>query len=102
MHKLNSGKYYWKSTPAVHLQAVELLSMTLQKQTGNSADMVVTAQEGNSHFLTVRQFCASKKLSSFVFSFIMMQVQATAEGRTWEVHPRTLVAVQKVFCLLVK
>jgi len=36
--------------------------MTLQNQTGNSADIVITAQEGNSYSLTICQFCALKKL----------------------------------------
>lgn len=35
--------------------------------------MVITAQEGNSQFLTICQFCASKKLFSFVFSFIILK-----------------------------
>lgn len=70
MHKLNSAKCYWKSTPVLHLQAVELLSMTLQKQTGNTADhTVIVAQEGNSLCLTICRFCASKKLFLFCIFF---------------------------------
>lgn len=70
MHKLNSAKCYWKSTPVVHLQAVELLSVTLQKQTGNSAGhTVIVAQEGNSLSLTTCQFCTSKRLFLFCIFF---------------------------------
>lgn len=49
--------------------SVELLSVTSWKQTRNSADMVITAQEGNSHFLIICQFCPSAKWFSFCTFF---------------------------------
>lgn len=38
----------------------------------------------------------------FVFSFLILQIQATVGGRTWDINTGTSVSVQKTFYSLVK